>query len=199
MELDYKINEIGVGKHPDNILRDQAYIANFKKLGDSKDNIKVISGFMSPSECNKILSQIDSIQPLKNDEYPMWDERIYSNKEISTLLLPLEKLIQTSVTENYQVGVEISQKPNGIVKFSKGHSMSPHVDDLSMFEYHIAGIVYLNDNYTGGEISFLTQGVTIKPKIGDLVTFPGNLHYAHEVKEILSGDRYSIPTWYKFI
>ena len=198
MELDYKINGIGVGKHPDNILRDEIYINNFKKLGDSKDNIKVISNFLSSSECDKILSIIDSMQPLKNDESPMWDGRIYGNEEISTLLYPLEKLIQTSITENYQVSVEISQKPN-IVKWPEGHSMDFHVDDLGLFEYHMAGIVYLNDNYIGGEISFLTQDVTIKPKIGDLITFPGNLYYAHEVKEILSGDRYNIPVWYKFI
>jgi len=26
--------------------------------------------------------------------------------------------------------------------------------------------------------------------------FPGNMYYAHEVKEVLSGVRYTVPIWF---
>jgi predicted 2-oxoglutarate/Fe(II)-dependent dioxygenase YbiX len=195
--MSYQINGIGVGQNPENIKRDQTYLTNFEKLGDSKDNIKVISGFISDAECDQILSHIDSMQTNTNN-ITMWDGRAYNNNQTMALTKELEKLIRKTIEQEYKVKVDISQYPS-IIKWSKGQSMGYHVDDLGISEYHITGIIYLNDNYTGGEISFLTQDTIIKPNKGDLIMFPGNLHYAHQVKEILSGDRYTIPVWYKFI
>jgi len=29
--------------------------------------------------------------------------------------------------------------------------------------------------------------------------FPGNMHYAHEVKTIISGVRWTVPMWFEFV
>ena len=63
----------------------------------------------------------------------------------------------------------------------------------------MSAIYYWNDDYEGGEISFPTHNVSIKPQKADLLIFPGNLHYAHEVEEVLKGNRFTIPTWYSFV
>jgi predicted 2-oxoglutarate/Fe(II)-dependent dioxygenase YbiX len=77
--------------------------------------------------------------------------------------------------------------------------MGPHVDDEGITIYnHIASILYLNDDYSGGELCFLDRGICLSPKAGDLIVFPGNKNYKHEVSLITSGERYTIPLWSRF-
>ena len=63
---------------------------------------------------------------------------------------------------------------------------------------HMAGWVYLNDDYDGGDISFINQDISFKPKAGDLVMFPGNIHYWYSVKPA-NGSRYIMPIWFDFV
>jgi hypothetical protein len=55
-----------------------------------------------------------------------------------------------------------------------------------------SSILYLNDSgsdYTGGEVCFPKQGVTISPETGDYVFFRTDVDHPHEVLKILSGTR----------
>jgi hypothetical protein len=71
-----------------------------------------------------------------------------------------------------------------------------------------SGVLYLNDDYEGGEASFLEEftpesffplyedsmgGVCIKPDAGDLSLFPASLW--HGGKRITSGNKYAIIFW----
>ena len=59
-------------------------------------------------------------------------------------------------------------------------------------------MVYLNDNYIGGELEFPEYKISIKPRAGDIITFPTNAMYLHAVKRIESGTRYNIAlNWYR--
>ena len=50
-------------------------------------------------------------------------------------------------------------------------------------------LLYLNNNYDGGEIYFPKLNISIKPKPGTLIFFEGNEDTAHGVKEISNGCR----------
>lgn len=96
-----------------------------------------------------------------------------------------------------------------ITKLSKDVQLRVHQDvhnDFSTLSY--SGVLYLNDNYKDGEVSFLKNfvpfsnfplyddsmgGVLFKPKSGDFSIFPANLW--HGGKKISDGDRYSIIFW----
>ena len=58
------------------------------------------------------------------------------------------------------------------------------------------GLVYLNDNFTGGELVFPDRDVVIIPKPGLLVGFPSNHKFVHAVQKVRSGKRYSLPVWF---
>ena len=60
----------------------------------------------------------------------------------------------------------------------------------------ISCIVCLNDEYTGGEISFLNKKKIFNLNKGDVLLFPSNFMFPHEVSPILSGTSYSIATWF---
>ena len=93
-----------------------------------------------------------------------------------------------------------------------GSFMYPHVDIvgyvqkegesipdyLSKWSGHLSSVIYLNDDYTGGEIYFKDHGVSIKPEAGDYITFPGNRHYQHGVSEVSGSVRYTLSTWVRF-
>lgn len=55
---------------------------------------------------------------------------------------------------------------------------------------HVAGF-FLNDDYEGGELTFEEIGVSLKPKAGSLVLFPG-YYTRHGVNEVTSGTRVNI-------
>ena len=61
-------------------------------------------------------------------------------------------------------------------------------------EYTI--ILYLNDNYGGGELYFPQHDLIIKPKPGSILTFPGNHTNIHGVNEVKNETRYTVVSWW---
>jgi hypothetical protein len=59
------------------------------------------------------------------------------------------------------------------------------------------GIIYLNDDYLGGEIVFSKQDLFLKPTPGDLLIFEGDYTKPHLIKPVLSGKRFNILTWHE--
>ena len=77
-----------------------------------------------------------------------------------------------------------------IVKWPVGEFQGPHKD----MEYHCySSIIYLNDDFKGGET--VIDGTVIKPKQGLMVLFTGN-KLIHSVNKVEKGIRYTMPCWY---
>lgn len=81
-----------------------------------------------------------------------------------------------------------------IAKFEAGYGMHEHFDSSKPND--IATLIYLNDDYEGGQIYFPDLGLEYKPKAGDLVMFPDNPQFVHGVKPIISGTRFTSPRWF---
>ena len=85
-----------------------------------------------------------------------------------------------------------------VKKWQVGSSMGPHADGYDgNTDLAFSLVCYLNDDYEGGEISFPDHNITIKPKKGSLIMFPSQTPFIHEVKPILSGERYmsTLSVW----
>lgn len=72
----------------------------------------------------------------------------------------------------------------------------PAHQDLGVSSRVLSTVMYLNDDYEGGEIEFVNSNVKIKPPAGSVIFFPSNFLYVHEVHPIKSGFRYSLPHWF---
>ena len=85
-----------------------------------------------------------------------------------------------------------------ICRWLPGDAMSLHNDrseklnDLMDF----SSLIYLNDNYEGGELFFKDK--IIKMKALSCIVFQSNEKNMHGVLEIKKGKRYTIPSWYQF-
>lgn len=82
-----------------------------------------------------------------------------------------------------------------ILKYEKSGFLPEH-SDHGISSRTLSVVMYLNDNYVGGEISFPQVGVTIKPEAGSIVFFPSNFVFTHQINEITEGVRYALPNWY---
>lgn len=78
------------------------------------------------------------------------------------------------------------------VKYLPGKYFKIHGDHGPYYTCTISAVVYLNDDYEGGEIEFIRQGLVVKPKAGDIVMFPSNFVYEHASLEVKSGTKYSV-------
>jgi hypothetical protein len=120
----------------------------------------------------------------------------------SNKFMEIQKEHMNDGKDHYFYGVSIT-------KLSKDIQLRMHQDvhnDFSTLSY--SAVLYLNDNYEGGEACFLKDfvpfsdfplyddsmnGITFKPSAGDLSIFPSDLW--HGGKRVVNGDRYSIIFW----
>ena len=76
---------------------------------------------------------------------------------------------------------------------------NPREDDFTEYgagNYIVFGIVlYLNDEFKGGETFYRDIDLKIKPTVGSLIIHKSNI--LHEVLEIKDGERYSISSFIK--
>ena len=65
-------------------------------------------------------------------------------------------------------------------------------DDDDEIQVDYVGIVFLNDNFDGGNLQFISPKSIdiISPQIGNAVLFGGGLDYSHRVTPVTNGNRY---------
>lgn len=75
----------------------------------------------------------------------------------------------------------------------EGKHFRIHADDGPHYKCAVSAVIYLNDDYEGGEIYFpRLDNATIKPSFGDIAIFPSNYMYEHASLPIKSGTKYCV-------
>lgn len=82
---------------------------------------------------------------------------------------------------------------NRISRLIEGKNMGVHSDNLSEPRCIRGVILYLNDDYSGGEIHYRDIDVTHKPKAGSVIIHDAS--YLHEVLPVTEGTRYMATTF----
>jgi hypothetical protein len=164
------------------------------------DEIFVIPNFISRDDLGPIVEYLENIDQnmFVSKAKNVW----YNNKLTRPIqqLIPIYEKMRNLVMPEYEILPEIS-----VTRLIKGESMYVHADspgknnkDLvtsddpyetcHSIDYGL--VLYLNDDYEGGEIYYPNRGIVYKPKCGDLVIHSSLEEYSHGVKEVLSGIRY---------
>lgn len=85
-----------------------------------------------------------------------------------------------------------------IQRMQEGVELKAHTDQHTDPSIRYATIIYLNDDYEGGELFFSNKGLDLRPKPGDLVIFPGTDEFNHGVRHVQPGPiRYVIVGFVK--
>jgi len=177
-----------------------------------KHDIVEIKNFISKKESELIIKYLDS-QPEKwivfNESFTKCYGMPLSFYDKKLENYGLEKNIFENINYRFKDAIEetFNQKFTGVTyhaqKWDKGGMVEIHSDtsDLdgnpnqnSTNKYTI--ILYLNDNYNGGELYFPQHDLKIKPQSGSILTFPGDHSNIHGVNEVKNETRYTIVSWW---
>jgi Rps23 Pro-64 3,4-dihydroxylase Tpa1-like proline 4-hydroxylase len=90
---------------------------------------------------------------------------------------------------------EMHHEPYNMLRYRGGQYYNAHSDGSTMTGRSISSILYLNDDYEGGEIEFVNFEIKIKPEPGMLILFPSNYAYRHIAHPVIDGTKYAIVTW----
>ena len=184
--------------------------------------VKRIPSFLPPAKCRKWVRYLES-QPRmparvfdKNNSSPgnpVYTEdpaRVCHNIEPGTLL----KAINQTITRAYNVMTrdtpnEIAwfEQPT-ILRYSAGGYYIHHSDSvmwdavkkryLKVEDRDLSLLLYINDEYEGGGLTFTRLNCSVRPRVGDVLMFPSGLEYEHRANKVTSGVRYAIACWSAF-
>lgn len=107
-------------------------------------------------------------------------------------------MLLCSATIPYAIKHDIDQLQHegySMLRYQGGQEYQAHYDGSTSTGRSVSAIVYLNDDYEGGEVEFVNFGLKIKPKAGMLLLFPSNYAYTHIAHPVTSGTKYAIVTW----
>lgn len=170
---------------------------------DYTKDIHYVKSFMLPEDALKIYEYAKQHDSLFSDygnnemEFTVhtYNEIMNNDLNLGNLMQQYAMLVYHFVKDNYEENFEqFIEAKTHIARFSEGSGMHEHFD--SNRPKDIATLVYLNNDYEGGEIYFPDYNLTFKPEPGDLLTFPDNPNYIHGVKPITKGIRYTTPRWF---
>jgi hypothetical protein len=204
--FDYEILDLGMVYYK-NIIQDPAQlivdIENLdKKYHESQDTGKTLvkpwtpwindsAGTKEIFCWQKFIPQVQHID--KGD--PFFDEQLNIS---SQLFGALEGTLQHYSTQIYpfaEKNIKSRERQMHLLRYDKSGYLPAH-QDQGVSTRVLSVLLYLNDDYEGGEITFRNSKITFKPKPGSVLFFPSNFLYVHEVAPITKGPRYALPNWY---
>lgn len=177
-----------------------------------KHDIVGYRSFVPKDDLQKIINYFESMGHLWNDVafFESYGMGIPPIDESATNYGLSENYFGT-IRDKYRDTVEKTHgravKPNTshAQKWEVGAYANPHSDNSDFdgnpnaFEINkYVGILYLNDDYEGGELYFPQHNITIKPEAGMFITFPGGHENIHAVTEITKGTRYTMVSFWDY-
>lgn len=144
---------------------------------------------------------MDLIESQEGDNYDFWNGKSVFLEHIDGLDINVIIDLETRARIIYESFYpELADKVRQssifcINKFKAGDSMPVHTDrgpNPNNNDIVHGMVIYLNDNYEGGEIHYPEQQLSIKPKARSLVIHPATHPYDHGVLPVIRGSRYAL-------
>jgi|688.fasta_scaffold152150_2 hypothetical protein len=190
-------------------------------IGSDDNNIKIIDDFLDEKSWEEIINFTKII----NTNLKTKDHHVYQPlpSNIFEITAKYKEIIKSKAKELYKL--DFIDDGNEVCLFVHpvGSSMKPHTDIVEITEDylnvdynnldnirksgdnfpfnwtgHLATLVYINDDYGGGELYFPERNIYIKPKPRMLIMFPGNNNYLHGVSENTITTRFNLSLFIKF-
>lgn len=190
MEINYDVNMI-----------------KFIKGFANKDNVKVVNDYLVPLP--KFASKDVSYLGFIRGEHET--ARMIEDPIVAKAMTDLEEQVRNYLEYEYfptrnlkQITLKWSRGLE-LIRWSEWAVLGPHSDgpsDAPLFpEINIGCLIYLNDDFNGGQIKFNDYDLIFDPEPGDLIIFPN--HYTHEVLMVSAKDpeftrRHTMPMFYSF-
>lgn len=163
------------------------------------NEILIIDNFLSSNECDELVALYDATPFRTNDLPGFWSQRIKWPKYSEHLEIKLTKDRKEIAENHFQKKFRIDNL--NMTLWNVGHRMSAHNDYGAVNEFpwrDYASLIYLNDDFEGGELFIPSLHFINRPKKGQMITFEGS-KLLHGVNEITKGRRLTSACWFKVL
>jgi hypothetical protein len=188
---------------------------NYRLLSHFEKDLGFIyhQNFMPADECDELVATFTTYQHLTfktptGDKF--FDNRYFWMSSLPSTELRAKSLMQSArnrtteqLREFFNDLHDLYADSVQLVKWPPGYPMPAHADNAHPSGApHVtphrkyASVVYLNDDYLGGELYIATLKLKIKPRKGLMIAFRGDFSHEHGVTAVESGMRYTMPAWY---
>lgn len=187
-------------------------------LGDDLSLIKTYENFMDEDDHRQYLEFLKSVSANKTDGVQHIQEEIdqvmpphifdIQNKYNKKIIKIAEMLYEREfIDDDYHVLGATIAVPGAVTQ--------PHVDIIEgldrkkpedgellgwrdAWDGYLSCNIYINDDYSGGQVYFPERNYEFKPKANSLVMWAGNKNFIHGVKDPIDADRYNVYRSIKF-
>lgn len=167
----------------------------------------VIHNFVDANTCNQLAQRLRMTRTWESCDEPFWDGRTLNLRTLDRQwreeTLDLRAKIMARLRVEFELRGALYCDVSPFVRWPKGTEQKPHADAANPdgsphpFSYRQwTSLLYLNDNYEGGQVYFPQHGLEPVLKPGTLLLFVGDLDNLHGVREITKGTRYTLSGFY---
>lgn len=169
--------------------------------------------FLLPDECDVLIAYFKQAAPsiltTGNgffDGRVIWYPHVPTTHPARAIMRDAKTRTRQRIKECYGLGHDVYGDSIQLVCWPEGIGMAAHYDNRHPNRHEIhstpwreyGAVVYLNDEYAGGELFIESANPTlfIKPQKGMLVVFGGGDGYFHGVQPAYGVTRYTMPCWF---
>lgn len=171
-----------------------------------KADIVEFKNYLSKDMCEKIISYYD-------DADHLWQETCFFNARVMDPYAPASQGISEKIDPSFfnELRQMLSDLAENVMKrpvrnltlsahkwlpgaFAGDHADNAELDGTpnAWQDNKLVTILYLNDNYDGGNLKFRDHNISIAPGQGTVVVFDVGIGNVHSVSEVTSGERYTM-------
>ena len=209
-----KYANIFVHFKPENYDLDEHGKPIFVKRDNEPNNIQRFEKVLSKRDCTKLIKEYKTFEQARTHHGDIeFDKKIRkAENAVYTEESDTLKKVRQIIAEKTGTKVEQQEEPISIIKYEVGGEYKPHPDYYDSLEAirknpekgnrWKTAILYLNDDYEGGETHFPNWDVKVKGKAGELVTWTNinkdrspNTDTLHAGLPVTSGTKYIVVAW----
>jgi len=161
---------------------------------DKDFGVVILNNFITKEEADYIIDLYENL-----DESEIYEDL---NKNRKITVNPNNNEFKKTINKVYEKAKEIfSDRELYVTEFmissyKPGYSMGVHSDIIGKEHFSVSAVLYLNSEFTGGDIVFPVVDKKHAPKLGDLALFDSkSKENNHGVEVVTSGIRYVMPIW----
>ena len=158
-----------------------------------------IENFITPELCKELIAKGEEMgfqgSEVVRDGQRMLDYSQRSSKAVCLPIPEIDEKLKCLVGNLELQGFQM-------LKYEEGNDFKPHFDNGKGLAKRLFTIlIYLNDDYEGGETKFPLSNLTVKPEIGKLLIFQNlkagenDKFSMHEGSKIVTGVKYVLVNW----
>ena len=164
------------------------------------EKIHVIENFLNKDQCNILFDKYnekiwDAADPNIKTGFGVSVEEAKNFYESDNYLAEICRYMGKVISVCYGKDMELKSLFHSVMNIGAKNSL--HWDNyIENGEEDVSALLYINDDFAGGELYFPNQNLIIKPKSGTFVFFQGDESVEHEVKTVTDGSRNAFVGFY---